>query len=101
MKPSEAATPTDRAGARRYVQSADIWPLVEKTPLGAGDEIQLTDAIAMLMDKQPVNAYAMKGKSHDCGSKMRYMMANIQYGLRHKSIGAEFRAYLKQVSKDL
>lgn len=100
-KPSVAAAPSNLAVVGRYVLSADIWPLLEKTPLGAGDEIQLTDAIAMLMDKQPVNAYAMKGKSHDCGSKMGYMMANIQYGLRHKSIGAEFRAYLKQVSKDL
>lgn len=96
-KPKVDEAPSNLAVVGRYVLSANIWPLLEKTPLGAGDEIQLTDAIAMLMEKEPVNAYAMKGKSHDCGSKLGYMMANIEYGIRHKSIGAEFRAYLKEV----
>ena len=96
-KPSVKDAPSNLAVVGRYVLSANIWPLLEKTPLGAGDEIQLTDAIAMLMGKEQVNAYFMKGKSHDCGSKLGYMKANIEYGLRHKSIGADFQAYLKEV----
>ena len=96
-KPSIKDAPSNLAVVGRYVLSANIWPLLEKTPLGAGDEIQLTDAIAMLMEKEQVNAYFMKGKSHDCGSKLGYMKANIEYGLRHKSIGADFQAYLKEV----
>ena len=96
-KPSVQDAPSNLAVVGRYVLSANIWPLLEKTPLGAGDEIQLTDAIAMLMEKEQVNAYFMKGKSHDCGSKLGYMKANIEYGLRHKSIGADFQAYLKEV----
>lgn len=96
-KPSVKDAPSNLAVVGRYVLSANIWPLLEKTPLGAGDEIQLTDAIAMLMEKEQVNAYFMKGKSHDCGSKLGYMKANIEYGLRHKSIGADFQAYLKEV----
>ena len=96
-KPAVKDAPSNLAVVGRYVLSANIWPLLEKTPLGAGDEIQLTDAIAMLMEKEQVNAYFMKGKSHDCGSKLGYMKANIEYGLRHKSIGADFQAYLKEV----
>ena len=96
-KPSVKDAPSNLAVVGRYVLSANIWPLLEKTPLGAGDEIQLTDAIAMLMEKEQVNAYFMKGKSHDCGSKLGYMEANIEYGLRHKTIGADFQAYLKEV----
>ena len=96
-KPAVKDAPSNLAVVGRYVLSANIWPLLEKTPLGAGDEIQLTDAIAMLMEKEQINAYFMKGKSHDCGSKLGYMKANIEYGLRHKTIGADFQAYLKEV----
>ncbi len=96
-KPAIDKAPSNLAVVGRYVLSANIWPLLEKTPLGAGDEIQLTDAIAMLMEKEQVDAYLMKGRSHDCGSKLGYMKANIVYGLRHKSIGADFKAYLKEV----
>lgn len=100
-KPAVDKAPSNLAVVGRYVLSADIWPLLEKTPLGAGDEIQLTDAIAMLMDKQPVNAYLMKGKSHDCGSKLGYMKANVEYALRHKSLKNDFKAYLKELVKNL
>ena len=100
-KPAVDKAPSNLAVVGRYVLSADIWPLLEKTPLGAGDEIQLTDAIAMLMEKQPVNAYMMKGKSHDCGSKLGYMKANVEYALRHKSLKNDFKAYLKELVKTL
>ena len=68
------------------------------TPPGAGDEIQLTDAIAMLMEKETVEAFHMTGKSHDCGSKLGYMKANVEYALRHNELGAEFKEYLKTLS---
>ncbi len=100
-KPPVDKAPSNLAVVGRYVLSADIWPRREKTPLGAGDEIQLTDAIAMLMEKQPVNAYLMKGKSHDCGSKLGYMKANVEYALRHKSLKNDFKAYLKTLIKTL
>ena len=100
-KPAVDKAPSNLAVVGRYVLSADIWPLLEKTPLGAGDEIQLTAAIAMLMEKQPVNAYMMKGKSHDSGSKLGYMKANVEYALRHKSLKNDFKAYLKELIKTL
>lgn len=93
-KPSIEEAPSNLAVVGRYILPADIWPLLAKTPAGAGDEIQLTDAIAMMMEKQTVNAYYMKGKSHDCGNKLGYMQANIEHALRHKQIGPDFKQYL-------
>ncbi|BEM57083.1 UTP--glucose-1-phosphate uridylyltransferase [Serratia marcescens] len=95
-KPAREDAPSNLAVVGRYVLSADIWPLLEKTPPGAGDEIQLTDAIAMLMDEQTVEAFHMSGKSHDCGDKLGYMKAFVQYGVRHGSEGENFSRWLKQ-----
>ncbi|TXE74878.1 UTP--glucose-1-phosphate uridylyltransferase GalU [Serratia nevei] len=94
-KPAREDAPSNLAVVGRYVLSADIWPLLEKTPPGAGDEIQLTDAIAMLMDEQIVEAFHMSGKSHDCGDKLGYMKAFVQYGLRHATEGEDFSRWLK------
>ena len=95
-KPAREEAPSNLAVVGRYVLSADIWPLLEKTPPGAGDEIQLTDAIAMLMGQETVEAFHMSGKSHDCGDKLGYMKAFVQYGLRHTSEGEGFSQWLKQ-----
>lgn len=94
-KPSAEEAPSNLSVVGRYVLSADIWALLEKTPPGAGNEIQLTDAIAMLMDKETVEAYHLKGLSHDCGNKLGYMQAFVEYGLRHESLGNEFTTWLK------
>ncbi|GAA5219353.1 UTP--glucose-1-phosphate uridylyltransferase GalU [Corallincola platygyrae] len=100
-KPELAEAPSNLAVVGRYVLSSDIWDILEFTPAGAGDEIQLTDAIAVLMKQQQVNAYYMKGKSHDCGSKLGYMKANVEYALRHKGMGSEFAEFLKQVTAEV
>lgn len=96
-KPKQEEAPSNQAVVGRYVLSKFIWPLLRKTPLGAGDEIQLTDAIAMLMDVETVEAYRIVGKSHDCGSKLGYMKANVEYGLRHPELDGEFAEYLKSL----
>ncbi|MGL5285950.1 MAG: UTP--glucose-1-phosphate uridylyltransferase GalU [Aeromonas sp.] len=100
-KPAKDESPSNLAVVGRYVLSANIWPLLEKTPPGAGDEIQLTDAIAMLMEQEQVNAYFMKGRSHDCGSKMGYMKANVEYAVRHRELNGEFVEWLKSFAKNL
>ena len=89
-KPSPDKAPSNLAIVGRYVLSADIWPLLAKTPPGAGDEIQLTDSIEMLMQQETVEAYHLKGVSHDCGNKLGYMQAFVEYGMRHASLGKEF-----------
>ncbi len=93
-KPPVDEAPSNLAVVGRYVLSSAIWDLLELTPSGAGDEIQLTDAIAMLMKKETVNAFHMTGKSHDCGSKLGYMMANVEYAMRHTELGDDFKEYL-------
>ena len=90
-KPDVDKAPSNLAITGRYVLSADIWDLLEKTMPGAGDEIQLTDAIATLMQQETVEAYCMVGKAHDCGNKLGYMNAFVEYGLRDPSNGAAFK----------
>ncbi len=94
-KPDIDEAPSNLAVVGRYVLSEKIWDLLEITPPGAGDEIQLTDAIATLMKDEVVEAFHMTGKSHDCGSKLGYMKANVEYALRHGEIGEDFKTYLK------
>ena len=96
-KPPIDEAPSNLAVVGRYVLSNKIWDLLEFTPPGAGDEIQLTDAIAMLMKLETVEAFHMTGKSHDCGSKLGYMKANVEYGLRHTELGDDFRVYLSEL----
>ncbi|WP_120511419.1 UTP--glucose-1-phosphate uridylyltransferase GalU [Photobacterium salinisoli] len=96
-KPSVEQAPSNLAVVGRYVLSAKIWDKLAITPPGAGDEIQLTDAIDMLMAEETVEAFHMTGKSHDCGDKLGYMKAFIEYGLRHSELGDGFKAYLDDV----
>jgi len=95
-KPKASESPSNLAVVGRYVLSADIWPLLAKTPAGAGGEIQLTDSIAMMMEKETVEAYHLKGVSHDCGNKLGYMQAFVEYGVRHPVLGEDFKAWLAE-----
>ena len=98
-KPSVDDAPSNLAVVGRYVFSAAIWDLLEKTPVGVGDEIQLTDAIDMLIEKETVEAFHMTGVSYDCGDKIGYMKAFVEYGLHHNKLGCEFKSYLKDLVK--
>ena len=95
-KPPVESAPSDLAVVGRYVFTREIWPLLAVTPVGAGNEVQLTDAIAMLLKEQPVNAYYMKGKSHDCGNKLGYVQAFVEYAKRHPELGEAFSEWLKK-----
>ena len=98
-KPSVEEAPSNLAVVGRYVFSAAIWDLLERTPIGVGDEIQLTDAIDMLIEKETVEAFHMTGVSYDCGDKIGYMKAFVEYGLHHNKLGGEFKSYLKDLVK--
>lgn len=98
-KPERDEAPSNMAVVGRYVLSEAIWDLLEKTPPGAGDEIQLTDAIADLMASEKVEAYHVLGKSHDCGSKLGYMQANVEYALRHPDCGDALKDFIKELIK--
>lgn len=99
-KPKEDEAPSNLAVVGRYILAREIWELLKVTPPGAGGEVQLTDAIAMLMRQQQAEAFHMTGKSHDCGSKLGYMKANVEFGLRHDKIGPAFKAYLQALMAD-
>mgnify|MGYP000005818140 FL=1 len=98
-KPPVESAPSNLAVVGRYVLSEKIWDLLKLTPPGAGDEIQLTDAIAMLMEKETVEAFHMTGKSHDCGSKLGYMKANVEYGLRHPELAEGLKQHITELLK--
>ncbi|WP_194756931.1 UTP--glucose-1-phosphate uridylyltransferase GalU [Aliidiomarina indica] len=95
-KPKVSEAPSNLAVVGRYVFSANLWPLLERTPPGAGNEIQLTDAMAMLLNQEPVNAYYMEGRSHDCGNKLGYLQTIVAYGERHPELGNAFKEWLAQ-----
>lgn len=100
-KPALEDAPSNLAVVGRYVFSEGIWDLLERTPIGVGDEIQLTDAIDMLIEKETVEAFHMTGKTFDCGDKIGYMEAFVEYGLRHDKLGKEFKTFIKNLAKTL
>lgn len=99
-KPDPSEAPSNLSVVGRYVFPPEIMDILARTAPGAGDEIQLTDGIFTLMQKQPVNAFYMTGKSHDCGSKLGYMQAFVEHAMRHDKEGEAFSAWLKTVVKD-
>jgi len=98
-KPSEATS--NLAVVGRYILTPRIFKLLERTPRGAGGEIQLTDAISMMIQEQTVLAYEFEGTRYDCGSKIGYLKANVEYGLKHPELADEFRDYLTALQIDL
>lgn len=97
-KPPVGKAPSDLAVVGRYVFPADLWELLERTPVGAGNEVQLTDAMAMLLERQTVNAYYMKGRSNDCGNKLGYAQAFVEHALRHPDLGPAMKDWLKSLT---
>jgi UTP--glucose-1-phosphate uridylyltransferase len=93
-KPAPKDAPSNLAVVGRYILTPKIFDLLETTPRGAGGEIQLTDAIAAMIDEQKVLAYQYIGTRYDCGSKLGYLQATVEYGLKHPELGAAFRDYL-------
>src|SRR5690554_2220205 len=98
-KPEPSEAPSNLSVVGRYVFPAEIMDILAHTPPGAGDEVQLTDGIFTLMQKKPVNAFYMTGKSHDCGNKLGYMQAFVEYSMRHEKEGKAFSAWLKTIAK--
>jgi UTP--glucose-1-phosphate uridylyltransferase len=93
-KPKPAVAPSNLGVVGRYVLAPSIFEHLEKIGQGAGGEIQLTDGIAALMREEAVYAYRFEGKRYDCGSKLGYLQATVEYALGHPELGKEFRRYL-------
>jgi UTP--glucose-1-phosphate uridylyltransferase len=98
-KPKPEVAPSTLAVVGRYVLTSRIFAHLERAQAGAGGEIQLTDAISALLAEQQVLAYRYQGVRYDCGSKLGYLQATVEYALRHTEVGAEFAAYLRNLEK--
>lgn len=100
-KPAIDETPSNFAITGRYVLSEHIWDLLAHITPGAGDEIQLTDAIYQLCLRETIEAYHIVGKSHDCGTKLGLIQANLEYALRHDLYAKPLRATIERIFADL
>ena len=96
-KPSPSKAPSDQAIVGRYVLTPTIFELLRTTQRGAGDEIQLTDAIASLREHEQVLSYSFEGRRYDCGSKIGYLQATVDFALQHNELAGDFKKYLKQL----
>ncbi|MDH5263269.1 MAG: UTP--glucose-1-phosphate uridylyltransferase GalU [Betaproteobacteria bacterium] len=93
-KPKPQEAPSTLGVVGRYVLSPRVFRYLEDARAGTGGEIQLTDAIARLLKDEPVFAYEFRGRRYDCGSKLGYLEATVDYALRHDEVAEGFRAYL-------
>src|SRR5690606_20148547 len=94
-KPEDA--PPTLAVVGRHILTPRIFEMLRNVKPGAGGEIQLTDGIAALLEHEQVIAYEFEGRRYDCGSKIGYLQATVEYGLEHPEVGEKFRAYLKKL----
>ena len=98
-KPAPEESPSTLAVVGRYVLTPRIFTLLSEAKPGRGGEIQLTDAISALLQHEQVLAMRMPGRRYDCGSKLGYLKASVEYGLRHPETGIEFEAYLRRLGR--
>ena len=96
-KPSPEQAPSDQAIVGRYILTPAIFDKLKQTERGAGGEIQLTDALAELRNEEPIYAYSFEGKRYDCGSKIGYLQATVEFALQHNELAEDFKEYLKQL----
>jgi UTP--glucose-1-phosphate uridylyltransferase len=97
-KPKPEEAPSRHAIIGRYILTPKIFDVLEKTPLGAGGELQLTDGIKGLLQYEKVYGYSFDGLRFDAGDKLGMLKATVEFGLNHNELGAPFREFLKTLS---
>lgn len=98
-KPRPAEAPSRMAVIGRYVLQPEVFEHLKNVPPGVGGELQLTDAIARQIGSQPVHGLVYRGRRYDCGDKLGYLRANVEYALEHPDVGDDFRAYLASLER--
>jgi len=96
-KPPASEAPSNMAIIGRYILTPEIFPILEKTRTGRGNEIQLTDGIRVLLEQQPVYAYMFEGTRYDAGDKLGFLKATVEFALRREDLGQDFRRYLQSL----
>jgi UTP--glucose-1-phosphate uridylyltransferase len=97
-KPTAAEAPSDLAIIGRYILTPEVFEELEKTPRGAGGEIQLTDGLRQLSHRRALYGYQFEGKRHDAGNKLGFLKATVEFALKREDLGGPFREYLKSLS---
>ena len=97
-KPKFADAPSDLAIIGRYIFTPDIFAAIEKTKPGAGGEIQITDAMRILLKERSMYAVKLEGTRHDAGDKLGFLIATVEYALKRGDLGSDFREYLRSLS---
>ena len=100
-KPAIEEAPSRMAVLGRYIISPAIFSILSETKPGKGGEIQLTDALKVLAQREAVYAYDFEGKRYDLGDKLGFLQATVEFSLRRADLGADFRSYLKKLVKTL
>ena len=100
-KPSVDEAPSRMAVLGRYIISPTIFSILSETKPGKGGEIQLTDALKVLAQREAVYAYDFEGKRYDLGDKLGFLQATVEFALRRADLGRDFKAYLKALVKTM
>jgi UTP--glucose-1-phosphate uridylyltransferase len=100
-KPERAQAPSNLAIAGRYILTPEIFKALEKTPRGKGNEIQLTDAMQIVLKQEGIIANAIEGKRYDIGNKLDFLKTTIEFALKRKEFAAPFEAFLRKTVKEL
>ena len=94
-KPAVDEAPSRLAALGRYILTPDIFEILRRVQPGKGGEIQLTDALRLMADREAVYAYTFSGRSYDTGNKLGFLKATVEYALRRDDLGEAFREYLR------
>ena len=94
-KPAVGEAPSRLAALGRYILTPDIFEILRRVQPGKGGEIQLTDALRLMADREAVYAYTFSGRSYDTGNKLGFLKATVEYALRREDLGDTFREYLR------
>jgi UTP--glucose-1-phosphate uridylyltransferase len=100
-KPDPETAPSNLVIAARYVFSPKIFDYIEKTPRGKGGEVQLTDAMKLMLRDSAMYGLLLDGHRHDIGNKLDFLKTNVIYGIDREDFGAEFREFIKEIAKTL
>lgn len=97
-KPPYEEAPSNLAIIGRYILTPEIFDVLENTPPDAGGEIQLTNGLRKLLERQPIHAYRFEGKRYDAGDKLGFLKATVEFALKREDLGKEFGSYLKSLN---
>ena len=99
-KPALGEAPSNLAIAGRYILTPDIFAMLEQTPMGKNNEIQLTDALLLLLKRENLYAYRIEGKRHDIGNKLDFLKTTVEFALKRPEFSDQFRAFLEEIVRN-